>query len=138
MAEKKLICRILTPEETVFEGEVEMVVAPGKDGEIGILPLHIPLVSVLKTGELRLKLNDNKWENIAVDGGYLEINEDKEIGPADFAVFASKVDVARLEARTKEIKAKIANIKDHGDEFFAATRELEYLANRLRVAKKNK
>lgn len=134
MAEKNLICRILTPEETVFEGEVEMVVAPGKDGEIGILPLHIPLVTVLKVGELRLKLDENRWDYIAIDGGYLEISEDKVTVLADSAVFASKVDVERLEARKKEIEAKIANIKEQDEEFFAATRELANLANRLRVA----
>lgn len=134
MAEKNLICRILTPEETVFEGEVEMVVAPGKDGEIGILPLHIPLVTVLKVGELRLKLDENRWDYIAIDGGYLEISEDKVTVLADSAVFASKVDVERLEARKKEIEAKIANTKEPDEEFFAATRELANLANRLRVA----
>jgi len=138
MAEKKLRCRILTPAETIFDGEVEMVVAPGQDGEIGILPLHIPLVSVLKVGELRLKLDENKWDYIAIDGGYVEISEDKVTVLADSAVFASKVDVARLEARKKEIEAKIANIKEQNEEFFAATGELENLANRLRVARRTK
>jgi F-type H+-transporting ATPase subunit epsilon len=50
-----LLCEIVTPERIVYTNEVEMIVAPALDGELGILPLHAPMVAALKAGEVRAK-----------------------------------------------------------------------------------
>ena len=68
MAEKKLNFEIITPEKIVYSDKVDEVVLPTVMGEIGILPNHIPLVSILKPGELRIKKGKEE-EFLAVSGG---------------------------------------------------------------------
>lgn len=100
---RTLLCEIVTPERVVYTNEVEMVIAPTLDGEIGIMPLHAPLVTVMRPGELRVRYNDNKdVEWFAVAGGYLQVHEDKVIVLADAAEHASRIDVDRAR-RAKEL-----------------------------------
>jgi F-type H+-transporting ATPase subunit epsilon len=106
---RTLLCEIVTPEKIVY-----MVIAPTLDGEVGIMPLHAPLVTVLRPGELRVRYNDNKdVEWFAVSGGYLQVHQDKVIVLADAAEHASRVNVERAtrakelaEQRMAEMKAK--------------------------------
>lgn len=103
---RTLLCEIVTPERIVYTNEVEMVVAPTIDGEIGILPLHAPLVTVLRPGELRVRYNDNKdVEWFAISGGYLQVHMDKVIVLADDAVHSSTIDVERAR-QAKELAQK--------------------------------
>ncbi len=137
MADKSLTCEIITPEKPVYQGEVEMLIAPGSDGELGILPLHSPLVTTLKTGEVRLRYN-GEWDYVAITGGYLEVNEDKAIVLADDAEISSKIDTEKLKIEKKEIEEKIASLDHQHEEFFEATIKLEHIENKLRVAGKTK
>lgn len=138
MNDKKLRCEIVTPEKVVYEGDVDMVIAPGSDGELGILPLHTPLITTLKVGELRLKYDVDKWDYVAVDGGYMEVNEDRVTVLADAAEFASKMDIARLKKQKEEIEQRLSSLKGGEEEFFEATRQLEQIANRIRVAERKR
>jgi len=113
-----------------------MVVAPGAVGELGILPLHMPLVSTLKIGELRLKTDKNTWSYFAIDGGYLEVREDNVTILADAAEFASKIDVGELTKTQQELKERLAGMKSSATEFSELSHALERVANRLRVAEK--
>lgn len=121
---RTLICEIVTPERIVYTNEVEMVIAPTVDGEIGILPLHSPIVTVLVPGELRVRYNDNKdVEWFAISGGYMQVHEDKVIVLADNATHASQIDLERarqakahLEQRMGEIKALAAEEREGLDE----------------------
>jgi len=70
--------KIATPEKVVYENEIEQVSVPTMDGEITILPNHIPLVSVLKAGELRIK-DKNGEQIMAVSGGFLEMRGNNEL-----------------------------------------------------------
>lgn len=137
MAGKSLTCEIITPEKPVYRGDVDMLIAPGSDGELGILPLHSPLVTTLKTGEVRLK-HGEKWDYVAIAGGYLEVVEDKVIVLADDAEISSKIDVEKLMIEKDEIEKKLANIDDGDKEFFEASTVLENIVNKLRVAEKAK
>ncbi len=74
---RTLLCEIVTPERIVYHNEAQMVIAPAVDGEIGILPLHAPLVTTLKAGEIRVKVDDKETDWIATSGGYLQVHEDK-------------------------------------------------------------
>ena len=95
MSARTLLCEIITPERIVYTNEVDMVVAPTIDGEVGILPLHAPLVSALKPGEIRVKHGAEHYEWFAVAGGYIQVHEDKVIILADAATASSQIDVAR-------------------------------------------
>ena len=115
-----------------------MLIAPGRDGELGILPLHSPLVTTLKTGEVRLRYNNGEWDSVAITGGYLEVNEDKVIVLADDAELSSKIDTEKLSLEKKEIEEKIASLDEQDDEFLEETIKLEHITNKLRIAEKAK
>jgi F-type H+-transporting ATPase subunit epsilon len=112
-----LLCEIVTPERIMYSGEIEMLIVPALDGELGVLPLHAPMVAALREGEVRVKHADETYEWFAVSGGYLQVHEDKAIVLADEAVASSQIDVdhAResmrlIEARLQELRASIGTI----------------------------
>lgn len=106
--EKKLVCEVITPEKIVFQGEVDMVVAPGVQGEIGILPLHISFLTQLGIGELRVKFEKEGRaveDYIAVHGGFMEVFEDRVTVLAPVAEIAREIDIERAK-RAKERAAE--------------------------------
>ena len=78
MEKKKLFCEVITPEKIVYQGEVDMVIVPGTEGELGVLPLHVPLITKLKHGELRVKIEDNRKHAIDIVAGLLRRKDDLE------------------------------------------------------------
>lgn len=93
----KLSFVLVTPERIVYSDDaVDMVVAPGADGELGILPNHEPLLAALAIGELRLKRGAEE-ESFAVHGGYVEVLANKVIVMANVAERASEINIARAE-----------------------------------------
>ena len=132
---KKLNFEITTPEKVVFSEKVDEVVLPTPQGEVGILPNHIPLVSLLSPGELRIKMGD-EITYMAVSDGFIEVRPDKVVVLADTAERADEIDERRAEeARQKAIeltKEKRADAR----EFAAITAKMEKELARLRVAKK--
>lgn len=134
---RQLRCRILTPEKVIYEGDVDMVVAPGLDGEVGILPLHTPLVIPLKIGELRVKRGEHQ-DYIAVQGGYLEVREDILTVLADDAEIASQIDVEAAERAKAEAEKELAEAsrEERARELQEAQQHLEWALTRLRLAGK--
>jgi F-type H+-transporting ATPase subunit epsilon len=114
---RTLLCEVVTPERVVYTNEVTMVVAPTVDGEIGILPLHVPLVSVLSCGEIRVRYGDqpDEVEWIAVSGGYVQVHEDKVIVLADDAALASQIDVERAKQGLALAQEELKKSEDLGD-----------------------
>src|SRR5215213_1878047 len=91
----KLDVEIVTGERVVFEDhDVDMVVAPGGAGVLGILPQHAPLITTLSFGELRIK-KGNDEQSILVYGGFMEVGDNKVLILADSAERAEEVDVER-------------------------------------------
>lgn len=137
--DRKVRCRILTPEKTVYQGDVDMVVAPALDGEIGILPLHAPLVTPLKIGELHIKRGDDT-DYIAVAGGYLEVREDVLTVLAEDAEIASQIDVESVERAKAEAEREVAEAEAAGEgapDFYEAQEHLEWALTRLNIARKD-
>jgi len=77
MAGKNLHVTVITPARAVFDAEAASVVAPAFDGELGVLPSHAPLLSLLGTGELRVTAADGSVKRMAVRGGFLQVNQNK-------------------------------------------------------------
>src|SRR5215472_19290638 len=88
---------IVTAQQTVYDGEAEMVIAPGSEGQLGILPRHAPLLTTLDLGELRLRHRDSD-ESIFVAGGFLEVNRNVVTILADDAERATEIDEAAARA----------------------------------------
>jgi F-type H+-transporting ATPase subunit epsilon len=104
----KLDIQIVTGERVVFEEDgVDMVVAPGGAGVLGILPEHAPLITTLAFGELRIK-KGNVEQSILVYGGFMEVADDKVLVLADSAERAEEVDVARAEEARRRAETSIA------------------------------
>ena len=137
---RTLLCEIVTPERIVYTNEVEMVVAPTIDGEIGILPLHMPLVSVLRPGEIRVKWNHEKdVEWFAVSGGYIQIHEDKVIILADDAEIVSKIDLDRARNALDLTKERLASIAGEDvDEVSACERDLRWCELKVELAQRHR
>jgi F-type H+-transporting ATPase subunit epsilon len=93
---------IVTPEALVYEDDVDMVICPGAEGELGILPHHAPLISILGFGELKIRKGGHE-EYFAIAGGFVQVRPDKVVVIAETADIASAIDLeaakqARLEA----------------------------------------
>ncbi|MEA2595113.1 MAG: F-type H+-transporting ATPase subunit epsilon [Thermomicrobiales bacterium] len=103
----KLQVEIVTGERVVFtENDVDMVVAPGTDGTLGILPRHAPLITTLAAGELRVKKGARE-QSIVVFGGFMEVTPEKVVVLADTAERAEEIDVGRAEESRNRAQAEI-------------------------------
>ncbi len=114
MAEKKLSLKILTPAATLFEGSVDKVVVPAYDGELGVLPGHAPLVSLLGLGELRATM-DGEVQYFAVFGGYMRVGGNLVSVLADHAEAKEKIDVGETQARFDELTRVLAGKRTEAD-----------------------
>lgn len=120
-----LLCRIVTPERQLFSGEVGFVALPASTGEIGIAPLHAPLVATLGQGEVRLmNVRRDVTERYAISGGYVEVKNDKVIILADRAVAVAEIEPAAVNAELADVQERIANA-EKGDARLANYRDLE-------------
>lgn len=137
---RTLLCEIVTPERIVYNNEVRMAVAMTTTGEIGILPLHAPLVSALAPGEIRLQHGDSAsdWETFSVSGGYIQVHEDKVLVLADQAVPVSTIDAQRARDSKTAIEERMASLPDEAvDERAECARDLEWCDLQIKSAEKH-
>ena len=99
---------IVTAERILFEGEVDIVVAPGSDGELGVLPHHAAVMTTLVLGELRYRVGseDNHY---VIHGGFMDIHGDQVVVLADAAEHVNEIDEARAEEALARAQERIAN-----------------------------
>ncbi|THF84046.1 F0F1 ATP synthase subunit epsilon [Cohnella fermenti] len=105
---------IVTPERIVYEEDVNMVVAHGVAGQLGILPHHVPLITPLKIAALKVK-KGNSEELIAVHGGFMEVRKDKVVVLAEAAEQVSDIDVSRANLAKERAEQRLAGKDDHYD-----------------------
>lgn len=99
-------CDIVSQDRQVFSGEADVIVVPGSSGEMGILPHHAPLLSTLKYGVVKVRLQ-GKEELFTVAGGIVEIQPDNVTIMADAAENIREIDVARAEAARKRAEEQM-------------------------------
>ncbi len=124
---------VLTAVHRIYDGEAEMVIAPGADGQLGILPRHAPLLTTLALGELRLR-HAGVDEGIFVAGGFLEVNRNVVTVLADDAERATEIDEARAEEARHRAEALLAQHAPGSEEAALAAMQLERAVGRLRIA----
>ena len=115
MATLKL--EIVTPEAKIYSEDVTMVTLPGSEGELGVYPKHVPVLTALKPGELRV-VKDGRETVMAVGEGFVEIKGDSISILTDMALEPEKIDVAAAEKAVE--RAKAAMQEDHTAEEVAA------------------
>jgi F-type H+-transporting ATPase subunit epsilon len=105
---------IVSPERRAFTDEVDMVIVPGIDGQLGILPNHTRLISALGIGELRIRKAGTE-QSMLISGGFVEVRPDKVIVMADLAEHSEEIDEARAADARKQAEAELSEAKDPVD-----------------------
>ncbi len=105
---------ILSPERRAYSDEVDMVVVPGIDGQLGILPHHTRLISALGIGELKIKKGGTE-EHMLISGGFVEVRPDRVIVMADLAEHSDEIDEARAVEARKRAEAELESTHDPVD-----------------------
>ena len=127
---------IVTAEQLVFSADVDVVIAPGIDGEMAILPRHAPLMTMLQLGELRVRQEGEEF-SLAVTGGFLEVRPDRVTVLADAAERAEDIDAARAEEAKRRAEERLAGRVSETDTARAEA-ALRRSLIRLRVAAKRR
>ena len=117
---------IITAERQVYSDEVDMVIVPGFDGQLGILPRHAPLMTMLKPGELMVRKIGEEDMYVAVSGGFMEVLGNRVSVLADTCERSDEIDEERAEQAIRRAQERLAN---HGSEL-----ELERAMDSLRRA----
>ncbi len=132
----KLRLEIVTAEREVFSDDVDMVVAPGSEGELGILPRHAPLLTTLQPGALRLK-KDGEETLMVVSGGFLQVYRDRVLVLADTAERAEEIEEERAEqARQQALAALREGSREDALQAEAARLALRKSLARLQVVRR--
>ena len=97
---------IVTAERIVYSEDVDAIVAPGVEGQLGILPHHAPLMTILQAGELVVRRGAEE-DTLAISGGFLEVRPDRVIILADSAERAEEIDMERAEAAKKRAEERL-------------------------------
>ena len=133
----KLHVEIVTGERVVYtEDDVDMVVAPGIDGVLGILPRHAPLITILSSGELRIKKGGGE-QSIVVFGGFMEVTPDRVIVLADTAEQVEEIDLARAEEARRRAETAIAQ-RGSTEDAEAALASLRRASLRLSIGQRRR
>ena len=133
----KIRLDIVTAERQVYSEDVDEVVAPGVEGQLGILPHHSPLMTMLAPGELLVK-QDGAELNLAVSGGFMEVRPDRVIILADTAEKAEEIDLARAEEARKRAEQAKAEAPAGAEASLAAEAALQRALARLKVARRRR
>jgi F-type H+-transporting ATPase subunit epsilon len=132
----KLTLEVITPEKVVLKEEVDEVLAPTEDGQIGILPHHVPLLTKLAHGELVI-INNKTPQYFAVAGGFLEVQNNKVTVLADYAIKAQDIEVVKAEEAKKRAE-KLMEEKVSEKDFAIAEAELRRSLLELKVANRRR
>ena len=134
----RIRCEVVTAERTVFQDEVDMVVAPGIEGQLGILPHHAPLMTSLTYGELIIHREGQDDEFIAIGGGFLEVGPEHVTILADSAERAGEIDEARADEARQRAEELMAQKQREDADFVRAEAALRRSMLRLKVAKRKR
>ncbi len=132
MLEKRLHLEIRTPEQLVYEGEITSVRAPGELGSFEILAGHLPFLTVLDTGEIRIRESETP-QSIATSGGVFEVLRTGVTVLADTAEWAYEIDVERAETARQRAQELLAS-RDPNVNRTRAEAALARAVNRLKIA----
>jgi F-type H+-transporting ATPase subunit epsilon len=134
MATLKL--EIVTPESKVYSEDVDMVTLPGVEGEMGIFPMHVPLMTQLTAGEIGVRKNGQDFF-LAVGDGFVEITGEKVAILTDMAIKADSIDEAQAEEARRRAEARLSE-KLSDEEVASANAALAHSLAQLKVKRRNR
>lgn len=133
MAEDTFMLEIVTPEQILFKDEVQFLVAPSVEGELGVLKNHAPLISALKIGVLRYKDSRGELKKMALSGGFVEVIDNVARVLAETAENGDKIDVLRAKASRERAEKRLAQ-RDENINHVRAQMSLQRAMARLKAA----
>ena len=128
---------VVTAERLVFSEDADIVMVPGVDGEMGILPHHEPIMTMIKPGEVLIRKGGVE-HSLAVSGGFLEVTPDRITILADAAERADEIDIARAEAAKKRAEENLSGRTAAQVDTANAEASLRRALARLKVADKRR
>jgi len=128
---------VVTPERLVYSDDVDEVLCPGVEGELGVLPHHAPLLTTLGYGELKIR-KDGAEEYFAIAGGFLMVRPDRVVVMAETADLASEIDLARAEAARKQAERVLEDTFLEPADIARARASLQRALLRIRVAERRR
>lgn len=126
---------IVTPERLAYSDQVDAVVLPGSEGELGVLPHHAPLLTTLGIGELLIRKGGEET-SFAIVGGFLQVRPDKVVVMAETADMASDIDLERAHEARREAERALEGGYHEGADLAAARATLQQALLRIRVAER--
>jgi F-type H+-transporting ATPase subunit epsilon len=126
---------IVTPERLAYEDDVDAVICPGTEGELGILPHHAPLISTLGVGELRIRKGGQE-EYFAIAGGFVQVRPDKVVVMAETADLASEIDLEAAQQARREAERALSEGFTEPADLARARAAMERALLRIRVAER--
>lgn len=127
---RQLFCRIITPEEMVYDGEANLVIARIADGEVGVLVDHAPLVSKVEIGDVRIREGDD-WLVYATSDGFFKVAENLVQILVEETQAAGEIDVEAAENRIESAEREASEISGDDEDAERRRRDLE---RRQRIA----
>jgi F-type H+-transporting ATPase subunit epsilon len=132
----QLHLEVVTAERKVFEDDVTMVLAPGIEGQLGILPHHAPLMTALTYGELQIQREGQEDVFIAIGGGFMEVGPRHVIILADSAERADEIDIARAEEARQQAQKTMSQVQRADVDYAQAEAALRRSLIRMKVARR--
>ena len=112
---RQLFCRVITPEEVIYDGEADLVIARIADGDLGALVDHSPLVSTVEVGEVRVRQDDEQLV-YATSDGFFKVSENLVQVLVEEAVMVEEIDIDAAEQRVEEAERELSEVsEDDGD-----------------------
>ncbi len=112
---RQLFCRVITPQRTIFDGEVDRVIARIADGEIGVLVDHAPTISTVEIGDVRI-LQGDETTVYATSDGFFKVSENLVQILVEEAIEASEIDVDDAEDRVEQAERDLSELSESGEE----------------------
>ena len=136
---RQLFCRVITPEEVIYDGEANLVIARIADGNLGVLVDHSPLVSSVEVGEVRIRESDEQLV-YATSDGFFKVSENLVQVLVEEAVSAEEIDVQAAENRVEEAERELSEVSEEAEDRDRVVAEIERRQrmgeNLVRVARK--
>jgi F-type H+-transporting ATPase subunit epsilon len=137
MSDSKIKFKIVTPEKTVFEEEIDQITLPVTDGQVTILPNHTSYIASLKAGEICFKKGSEEIE-MATSGGFIEFDNNNLVVLADSAERVEEIDIEKSEAARKRAEELMANrVKMDDEEYAKVAAAIEHESAKLKLARKH-
>src|SRR5919205_2786819 len=127
---RQLFCRVITPEEVIYDGEADLVIARIADGDLGVLVDHSPLVSTVEVGEVRIREGDEQLV-YATSDGFFKVSENLVQVLVEEAVPVEEIDIDEAENRVEQAENELSEVPEDDEETRAEIERRRDIAENL-------